>query len=124
MDKKYTMNGEWIEASGAVRKVGLSALNAEELGDVTYIGSPLPGTQVAKGGAILSLEAAKAALDLYAPLSGEIMEVNPLLATDPGLITRDPLGAGWIVSLRIEPQEESELLSEKDFLRGRGAGNA
>ncbi len=124
MDKKnirFTLNGEWVEASGQVRKVGLSAQNARELGEVTYVGEVCSGKAVRRGEPLMSLEASKAAFDVYAPLDGTIRGCNPKILADPGLITRDPYGEGWLLELEISDVDESQLMEEEAYLQGKSS---
>lgn len=116
---RFTLNGEWIESSGAIRRVGLSDQNARELGEVTYVEEAPLGRTVRQGDPLMSLEASKAAFDLYAPLSGTVRGVNTKVLADPGLIGRDPYGEGWLLELEVRAQDESHLLDEQSFLQGR-----
>lgn len=106
---KFTLNGEWVEAEGAVRKVGIGAQNARELGEVTFIGEAPIGRTVRAGEVLLSLEASKAAFDVFSPLDGRVRAVNPRVLEDPSLIGRDPYGEGWLVELEVDDPDESHL---------------
>jgi glycine cleavage system H protein len=106
---KFTQNGEWIESQGKVRKVGLSLQNAQELGEVTFISEASLGKSVKQGEPILSLEASKAAFDLYAPLDGIIRGINPAVLNNLGLLNSDPYGQGWLIELEVTGGDESVL---------------
>jgi len=106
---KFTQNGEWIESQGKVRRVGLSLQNAQELGEVTFISEASLGKSVKQGEPILSLEASKAAFDLYAPLDGIILGMNPAVLNNPGLLNSDPYGQGWLIELEVTGGDESVL---------------
>ena len=105
--KKYTTSHEWIEMQENLGLVGVSDYAQNELGDIVYIELPEVGTQVKAGQEAVVLESTKAAADVYAPISGEIIEVNKELQETPELINSDAEGKGWL--FKIQPQEEGEL---------------
>lgn len=115
---RYTDSHEWVEASGDVRRVGITDHAQHLLGDLVYTELPAPGKVVKKGDPILVVESPKAAADVYAPLSGEIVEINDLLAADAQLINRSPYEEGWIVKIRpSNPAEADAMLSAGDYLK-------
>lgn len=108
-DLKYRDSHEWVrdddEGDGVV--VGISDHAQAELGDMVFIELPEPGMSYAQGDACAVVESVKAASDIYAPISGEVVEVNESLEDDPGLVNSDPYGDGWL--FRMEPSDASEL---------------
>jgi len=103
MDEKnllYTASHEWIEASGDVRRVGISDHAQHMLGDIVFVEMPAVGKKVGKGDEILTIESPKAAASVYAPVAGEIVEVNESLESAPDTINRSAIGDGWIVKIR------------------------
>lgn len=107
-DLKYRESHEWVrEEDGEGVVVGITDHAQVELGDMVYVELPEPGMNYAQGDACAVVESVKAASDIYAPVSGEVVEVNDALEDDPGLVNNDPYGDGWL--FRIEPSDESEL---------------
>lgn len=101
-DRKYTKDHEWVRMDGAVAVMGLADYAQSQLGDMVFVGDlPAVGAQLKQGDGAGALESVKAAADFYAPISGEVLEVNALLLDDPGVLNRDPYGEGWI--LKIKP---------------------
>jgi len=98
-DLKYTRDHEWIRAEGGDYTVGITAYAADQLGDVTYVELPENGDSVVQGGDAATVESVKAASDVYAPVSGEILETNAALDEKPELLNEDPYGDGWIFKL-------------------------
>jgi glycine cleavage system H protein len=97
---RYTSEHEWIRLEGDVATVGISAYAQEQLGDVVYVELPEVGRKVAPGDDMAVVESVKAASEVYAPVSGEVAEVNPALADKPETINDDAEGAGWFVKLK------------------------
>ena len=106
-DRKYAKSHEWAKMDGAVVVVGISDHAQQELGDITFVELPAVGDTVAAGGECGVIESVKAASDLYAPVGGEVVEVNTALEDAPELINQDAFEAGWIVKLK--PADVSEL---------------
>ena len=107
-DLKYRDSHEWVrddEGQGVV--VGISDHAQAELGDMVFVELPEPGMSYAQGDACAVVESVKAASDIYAPVGGEIVEVNEALEDDPGLVNTDPYGDGWL--FRLEPSDASEM---------------
>ncbi len=104
----YTKDHEWIRIEGDMGIVGITHYAAEELGDVAYIELPKPG-KVTQGGKMCEIDSVKTVSDIFAPISGEIVEANSELDGDPEMINRNPYGA-WIVKIRIEDARELENL--------------
>ena len=121
MELRYSHDHHWVRRDSSRRvTVGLSDFAQRELGEIAYLELPGVGTQVAAGTAVCAVESLKSAGELYAPVTGTVVECNTALATDGGqtLINRDPLGAGWIFAMEMdEPAEFEQLLSAADYAR-------
>jgi len=114
---RYTRSHEWVEDLGdGSARVGISDHAQELLGDLVYIELPEVGSVHHQGDACAVVESVKAASDVYAPLSGEVLAVNEALVDSPEMANTDPFGDGWLFTLAISDSgEESELLSETDY---------
>ena len=99
---KYTEDHEWLRVEGDLVVVGITEHAAEQLGDVVFVELPEVETMVAKGDEAAVIESVKAASDILAPVDGEIVEVNAVLADNPGLVNTDPLGAAWFFKIRVD----------------------
>lgn len=110
-DLKYTESHEWIRVEDGVGTVGITDHAQEELTDIVFAEPPKPGASFSAKSPAAVVESVKAASDIYAPVSGEIVEANPALADNPALLNTDPFGAGWIFKIKIsDPAELSTLL--------------
>ncbi|HEV8338053.1 MAG TPA: glycine cleavage system protein GcvH [bacterium] len=117
-DLKYTKEHEWARLEGARVRVGITLFAAERLSDVVFIELPAQGAKVKQLQTFGVIESVKAVSDLYAPISGTVVEANPALAEHPELVNQDPYGQGWM--LLIEPADSAELqglLSVDDYRR-------
>src|SRR5438309_12015896 len=115
-DLKYTKEHEWVRANGAAGVVGITDHAQKELGDIVYVDLPKVGATVEKGKTMGSVESVKAVSDVYAPVSGEVTEVNDALANAPEKLNQDPHGEGWLVKIRLStPDELADLLSAADY---------
>lgn len=113
---QYTKEHEWIRINGDVGTVGITDYAQSELGDIVFVVLPNVGKQVKQGESFGSVEAVKAVSDLYAPVSGEVTEVNPELEKKPELVNKDPYYNGWMVKVRIKDKSElSKLLDAKHY---------
>jgi glycine cleavage system H protein len=113
---RYTKEHEWILVEGDTGTVGLTDHAQKELGDIVYVDLPKPGMAVEAGKALGSVESVKAVSDIYSPVSGEVLEVNGLLATAPEKLNEDPHGAAWLVKIRLSnPAEIDGLMSAADY---------
>ncbi len=113
---RYTKEHEWVSVEGDVVTIGITHHAQGELGDIVYVDLPRAGTVVAQGKTLGSVESVKAVSDVYAPVSGEVVEVNELLTTAPEKLNEDPHGAAWLVKLRLSaPDELLNLLSAADY---------
>ena len=113
---KYTKEHEWIRVEGETGFVGITDYAQGELGDVVFVELPAKGKKVKKGETFGTVEAVKAVSDLYAPVSGEVVEANPMLEKTPELVNKEPYGNGWMIKLRLgNPGELSALLDAKKY---------
>ena len=110
---KYTREHEWAldEGDGRVR-VGITDYAQDALGDVVYVDIPETGTEVRAGDAFGEVESTKSVSDLYSPVSGTVVERNPLLEDKPELVNEDPYGEGWLVVVEVENREELDDLMD------------
>jgi len=104
----YTADHEWVALDGEIATVGITAFAGEALGDVVYVELPAVGTAIAAGDACGEIESTKSVSDLFAPVDGEVVELNDAVVADPGLLNTDPYQAGWL--LRIKVTGPAELL--------------
>jgi len=111
-DIKYTEEHEWIRVEGDVGTIGITSYAQEQLGDVVFVDLPQAGRTVAKGEACAVVESVKAASDIYAPVSGEIVEANAALADAPGDVNAEPLGKGWFFKVRLSDKGELDGLMD------------
>jgi glycine cleavage system H protein len=112
----FTREHEWIRVDGDTAIVGISNHAQEALGDIVFAEVPEAGRQLAKGQEAAVVESVKAASDVYAPVSGEVVEGNAAVADDPALINRDPEGEGWFFKLRLsDPGELDGLMDEAAY---------
>jgi glycine cleavage system H protein len=110
-DRKYAKTHEWVKMEGTVALVGITDHAQEALGDITFVERAPNGKKVEQGKECGVIESVKAASDIYAPLSGEVMETNAVLDSNPGLVNEDPYGKGWILKLKnVDAAQMSSLL--------------
>ncbi len=115
-DLKYSKDHEWARIEGDVAVVGITDYAQNELGDIVYVELPEVGTQVEQGKTFGTIEAVKAVSDLFAPVSGEVVEVNEKLNDSPELVNQDPYGEGWMIKIKMSnPDEVKNLLSKEDY---------
>ncbi len=114
-DLQYTKSHEWVRVESGVATVGITEHAQDELGDVVFVELPEQGATLAAGDSFGAVESVKAVSDLYAPVGGEVVEVNGMLEDSPEKINEDPYGEGWILKLRIS--DEADLLSAADYER-------
>ena len=121
----YTKEHEWVRVEGDLGVVGITDHAQKELGDIVYVDLPKPGAHLEQGKTLGSVESVKAVSDIYAPVSGEVAEVNPLLATAPEKLNEDPHGDAWLVKIKLSaPDEIKRLLSAEDYQNYVGAEEA
>jgi len=113
---KYTREHEWVKVEGDVGAVGITFHAQQALGDIVYVELPKVGMKAEKGKTLGSVESVKAVSDIYAPVSGEVIEVNEALVQTPELLNRDPHGAGWLARIRLSsPEELNNLLDAEQY---------
>jgi|SRR5579863_871036 glycine cleavage system H protein len=118
----YTKEHEWVRVEGGLGVVGITDHAQKELGDIVYVDLPKPGAHLEQGKTLGSVESVKAVSDIYAPVSGEVVEVNPLLSTSPEKLNEDPHGDAWLVKIRLSaPDQIKGLLSAEDYQNYVGA---
>ena len=109
-DLKYTREHEWIAVNGGVGTVGITHYAQSELGDIVYVELPAAGSPVVAGEEFGTVESVKAVSEIFAPVSGEVLEVNTALATSPETINKDPYGDGWLLKLKLADSKELDAL--------------
>jgi glycine cleavage system H protein len=109
----YTADHEWVALDGEIATVGITAFAGEALGDVVYVELPAVGTAITTGDACGEIESTKSVSDLFAPVDGEVVELNDAVVADPGLLNTDPYQAGWL--LRIKVTAPAELLDAAGY---------
>jgi glycine cleavage system H protein len=115
-DLKYTSSHEWVSVEGNTAIIGISDHAQEELTELVFIELPDRGRELTAGDPCAVVESVKTASDIYAPLSGEVIETNDALDTEPGTVNDDPYGDGWFFKIRLtNPKELDDLLSPDDY---------
>ena len=110
-DLRYSEDHEWVSLDGDIATVGISDFAQQQLGDVVFVELPDVGRNVERGGEIAVVESVKAASEIYAPLTGEIVEVNDALADEPAMVNESPEEDGWFFKMRLnDPDEVKELM--------------
>ena len=113
---KYTKDHEWVRVEGDVAVVGITDYAQSELGDIVFVELPAKGKQLKQGESFGTIEAVKAVSDLYAPISGEVIEVNSELETKSELVNKDPYVSGWMLKIKMKVKGEiSGLLHAKRY---------
>lgn len=113
MSVRYTNEHEWVRLEGDVGTIGITSYAQEQLGDVVFVEVPAVGRKVAKGESIAVVESVKAASDIYAPVSGEVVEANAALADSPGDVNAEPTGKGWFFKIRLSDKAELDGLMDE-----------
>ena len=115
-DRFYSKSHEWIRIEGDTGTIGITDHAQKELGDIVYVDLPKIGAHIEQGKSLGSVESVKAVSELFLPIAGEILEVNKVLADEPGAVNEDPHGEGWLVKLKVTSDHDmSELLSSADY---------
>jgi glycine cleavage system H protein len=117
MTTYFTREHEWVRVEGDTATVGISNHAQEALGDIVFAEVPEAGRQVSKGQEAAVVESVKAASDVYAPVSGEVIEGNQAVADDPSLVNSDPEGGGWFFKIRLDSPGELEGLMDEAAYR-------
>ena len=112
MSRYFTVEHEWIDVDGTTATVGITTYAQEQLGDIVFAEVPAVGAALKKGGDAAVVESVKAASDVYAPVSGTVIEGNGALGDDPSLVNSDPEGAGWFFKLTLSDPGELEGLMD------------
>lgn len=116
MSRYFTQDHEWVDVEGDVGTVGISDYAQGQLGDIVFVETPDAGKALAKGDDAAVVESVKAASDVYAPVSGTVVEGNPALADHPDLVNTDPEGEGWFFRLTIsDPGQLDALMDESAY---------
>ena len=109
----YTPEHEWIAVDGDTLTIGITAYAADQLGDVVYVDLPKVGAAISAGAVVGEIESTKSVGELYAPVDGEVVEVNEAVIADPSMVNSDPTGAAWLIKVRFT--ELPELLSAAEY---------
>lgn len=113
---KYTDDHEWAHVEGDVLVMGITDYAQDSLGEIVYVELPSEGDEITKGDPFGAVESTKAVSDLYAPVSGDVVEVNEALLDSPELINKDPYGEGWIIKVKVyDPGELDVLMNFVDY---------
>ena len=110
---RYTKDHEWVSLDGDIATVGISQHAAEALGDVVFVEVPEVGKTVTKGDSFAVVESVKAASDVYAPVSGEVVEANDALSTAPETVNADPQGSGWFAKIKVSDASAIDALMDQ-----------
>jgi glycine cleavage system H protein len=113
MTMRFTKDHEWVQVEGDVASVGITAYAAQQLGDVVFVELPEVGKTVKTGDNLAVVESVKAASDVYAPVSGQVVEANTELSDTPETVSEDPEGGGWFAKLKLSDLAEVEKLMDK-----------
>ena len=111
---KFTDDHEWLRIEGGVATVGITQHATEQLGDLVFVELPEAGTEFEMGDTAATLESVKAATDVYAPLAGEIVEINAAIVEDPAIVNADPMGEGWFFKLKLADPSAADALMDED----------
>ena len=115
---RFTKDHEWVRLDGDLAVVGITDYAQSQLGDVVYVELPEIGRHLVKDKEAAVVESVKAASDVYAPVSGEVVEINDALAADPAKVNADPMGEGWFLKLRpADPKQLEDLMDEAAYRR-------
>jgi len=115
-DLKYTKEHEWVLIEGGTATVGITDYAQDQLGDIVFVELPAVGDKVSKEDAFGVVESVKAVSDIYAPLSGKVVEVNDDLPDDPEMLNEDPYGDGWIIRIELtDPDEIEDLMTAAEY---------
>lgn len=113
---KYTKDHEWISIQGNIGTIGVTEYAQSELGDVVFVDVSSDVREVKSGDSLGTIEAVKTVSDIFAPVSGKVLDVNGELATSPEVVNSDPYGLGWMVKMELtNPSELDSLLSAEDY---------
>jgi glycine cleavage system H protein len=117
MTTRYTKSHEYVRVDGGTGVVGISDYAQSQLGDVVFVELPPIGQSLSKGAEAATVESVKAASEVNAPVSGEVVEVNSALTDSPGLVNEDPSGKGWFLKIKLSDATELDSLMDEDAYR-------
>ncbi|MBF0500638.1 MAG: glycine cleavage system protein GcvH [Candidatus Riflebacteria bacterium] len=113
---KYTKDHEWARIEGKIAIIGISEFASKQLGDVVFVDVPQVGTELVKGKTLGVVESVKTVSDIFAPLSGKVIERNAALEGEPAKVNEDPFGSGWMIKIELsDPGEVSDLMDVKEY---------
>jgi glycine cleavage system H protein len=118
---KFAPTHEWVYVEGDVATVGISKFAVDQLTDLIMIELPAPGTRVAAGKNFGEIESVKAVSDLYAPLTGEVIEINTQVTSNVSLLAEDPYEKGWLIKIKVDPPVDSSGLMDLDAYESKVA---
>lgn len=119
---RYTKEHEWVQVEGDIATIGITDHAQHELGDIVYVDLPKTGAQLEQGKSFGSVESVKAVSDVYAPVSGQVTDVNSTLADAPEKLNEDPHGAAWLVKVKLSnPSEVQNLMTPAEYQNYVGA---
>jgi glycine cleavage system H protein len=121
-DVRYTKEHEWARLDGDLATVGISDFAQDQLGELVFVELPEIGRQVSQGGQLAVVESVKAASDVYAPVGGEVVEINGALEHDPGVVNRSAEDEGWFCKLRITDRSQLTQLMDAEAYRAHVSG--
>ena len=113
-DLKYTKDHEWVKIAGDIATVGITDFAQGELGDIVYVEIETEGERLAAGEVFGTVEAVKTVSDLFMPVSGEVIEINEALESNPEIVNTDPYGEGWMIKIKISEQGD-HMISAEDY---------
>jgi glycine cleavage system H protein len=115
-DLKYSKEHEWVLVEGSVATVGITDYAQDQLGDIVFVELPAVGDKASKEDAFGVVESVKAVSDIYAPVSGKVVEVNDDLPENPEMLNEDPYGDGWIIKIEMnDPEELQDLMTASEY---------
>ena|SRR6516165_2619552 len=121
-DLKYAKSHEWVRVAGGIAAVGITDHAQHELTDVVFVELPEVGRKVKAGEACAVVESVKTASDIYSPVTGEVIEVNQTVVSDPSLVNREPYAGGWFIKIRLSSTAELEQMLGPDQYRAQIGG--
>lgn len=114
---KFTNDHEWLRIEGDVATVGITSHAQQQLGDLVYVELPELGGSLQQGATAAVVESVKVASEVYAPVSGEIVEINPAVVGEPTLVNQDPMGEGWLFKIKLSDRLQLDALMSEDAYR-------
>ena len=111
---RFTKDHEWVEMDGEIATIGITAYAAEQLGDVVFVELPAAGSAITAGAEMAVVESVKAASDVYAPVTGEVIDANSELSDNPQSVNDAPEAGGWLVKVKVADREAVEALMDRD----------